>query len=395
MVNKVQFIKRAFFRTFYKAPLVFFLLLFGRILRIWPLKVSKHDSEMTFSEGNLYGNYSVNQKGEMDLEKSSYFQSGTGLFLKEQLIKSNGKELRLRSYQFSTVICDYQSPGAIYYSSNPEADNELSTGKGFSLFESLMQKDPIFIEDCYLIVQRNSALYSHFLLEVMASLFIWCNNISDNVTIAINAPNYVKEYLKIFGFNNKIINIGYRKVVYGKNIRSFKLLPPSYFSGSLIKKMSGIAHSKVKQKFSNPSNVVFITRLESENRRIKNLNSVIDVVKKKYPHVDFFRPGSLSIEEQISRMKSAEVVLGQHGSHLTNIIWSEKLRFHIEFQGFFPDKYPDSKLGIDESFTSLCRSMGGVAIKVDALPVVSGDICSDIEVDLEKLREVLNSLPDL
>jgi hypothetical protein len=100
------------------------------------------------------------------------------------------------------------------------------------------------------------------------------------------------------------------------------------------------------------SGVVYLARGDQERnrRRLINEHEVIALLRKKWPALDVFVPGLMTVEEQIFALANSQVIIGLHGSQLTNIMWAPPNASVIEI---IPDDLDTSDL-----FAALGKVLG-------------------------------------
>lgn len=193
------------------------------------------------------------------------------------------------------------------------------------------------------VTQNASYNYCHFLHEVLGRLaLLEMYNIEyDYILVPYNKP-FMKELFNLWGIDTKkIIYIDDNDVC----IQADELIVPSLLLNTDV----GFVHAGfhphpitslyVKDKLSKAiqklnydtdkfSKKVFISRKDAPKRKILNEDEVFALFKP-YGFV-CYEMSKLSVLDQILIMQNADVVVGEHGAGLTNLLFSKKDTLVIE-----------------------------------------------------------------
>lgn len=138
-----------------------------------------------------------------------------------------------------------------------------------------------------------------------------------NIIIPKNSPSWIYESLDVLGYDKS------RCIEWdGGIINVNKLVVPSFpeFRPGPLRWLRKTARESVGEMNNNP-NWIFVSRQNSDNRKIRNYNEVIDICKKHGVKPVYCE--DMSVVEQIELFKSIEGVIGVHGAGLANTIWSK------------------------------------------------------------------------
>ncbi|MBI2345155.1 glycosyltransferase family 61 protein [Candidatus Dependentiae bacterium] len=203
------------------------------------------------------------------------------------------------------------------------------------------------------IVQNASYNYCHFLHEVLGRLaLLEMYNIEyDYILVPYHKP-FMRELLNLWGIDsNKIIFINDNNAC----IQANELILPSLLLNTDV----GFAHAGfhphpktslyVKEKLSKALNSlnldtqkfskkVFISRQDAPQRKIINENEIFALFEP-YGFVRY-EMSKLSVLDQIVIMQNADIVVGEHGAGLTNILFCKSGTLVIElFQKLIDSGY--------------------------------------------------------
>ena len=122
---------------------------------------------------------------------------------------------------------------------------------------------------------------------------------------------------------------------------------------------------------------VYLSRYKYPTRKVSNEDELV-LMLKKY-NFEIIYPEELSLEEQAKILNSSEIVIGPHGSALTNIIFSEDIKV-IEFFGSH----------VPLGFYSLCMVLGFEHYQLYCKD--NGNKTSNMFVDIDKLDNLIASI---
>ncbi|MEA5496179.1 tetratricopeptide repeat protein [Limnoraphis robusta] len=232
----------------------------------------------------------------------------------------------------------YSSVSSAVITSENQLVSNLSTGCG-ELFWGLKNIPNLLkIEGNVLFLSVKFGLvYYHWFFDILARIdlilrsSIDFNNI-DKIIVNRYQTSYEKETIKILGIpEDKIIESC--KFPY---IKASNLIVPSPLPGPLELKTPKWSINFLRNSFLPHNNFrhsnqkrIYISRKKSNSRKVINEEEVIKFLNKF--DVESVRLESMTIKEQVSCMRNAEVVIAPHGSGLTNLIFCSPATKVIEF----------------------------------------------------------------
>jgi capsular polysaccharide biosynthesis protein len=180
------------------------------------------------------------------------------------------------------------------------------------------------------VTNSNSHNFFHWFLDVLQKLEFISQSQSEflNSKLKIIIPNghkntFSKKSLEAFNLNfyhqdkNEII-------ISNKSILLTDLAPTGNYRKRIILKL----HHRLRNYWINKINTngykkrIYISRKNSEKRKLKNENEIISILKKNsFTIVDFDK---LNFEEQISYTLKSEIIVSVHGAGLTHMLWMKK-----------------------------------------------------------------------
>jgi|ERR1035437_1131570 capsular polysaccharide biosynthesis protein len=170
-----------------------------------------------------------------------------------------------------------------------------------------------------------SKTYYHWMFDILPRIhLIEKSGLIDNIDYYILPKlelQFQKETIKYWGIpENKIITLDN----VNNNISAESLIIPSLPSYlGTVNKWSILYLREKINSIPAPSEgkykKIYISRSNSETRRLLNEPEIIDDLKQKGFQV--INAENYSFEEQVAIFRNAEVVIAPHGSGLTNIIW--------------------------------------------------------------------------
>jgi len=144
-----------------------------------------------------------------------------------------------------------------------------------------------------------------------------------------------------------------------------------------LRKMIMADFDTAKEEKANPENI-YISRRKASARRVLNEDELISFLVplgfKSYCLED------LSFNDQVKLFSKAKVVVGPHGSGLTNILWAPENASVIELM---PEKH------LPPDYFQLSRALGH---RYAAVICKAASDKGDITVDLAEFRKCLNSI---
>ncbi len=128
---------------------------------------------------------------------------------------------------------------------------------------------------------------------------------------------------------------------------------------------------------------IFISRADAPRRRLHNRREVLEVLEEYAFEV--YEPGRLSFSDQVRLFSNAEMVVGPYGAGLSNVIFGEDptlLEMVLDAEENIHHYVLANLLDIDYEYVScLPHAQAGGEFRH-----------SDLEVDTDRLREVLESI---
>ena len=106
-------------------------------------------------------------------------------------------------------------------------------------------------------------------------------------------------------------------------------------------------HSHTKRAASPANDVIYVSRLDTATRKMRNEPEIIKLLETE--GVEVVVPGCHPLEEQVAKFSSAKAVIGPHGAGLTNIVFCEPGATLYEIMG---DRKPNP------CYANLAQSMG-------------------------------------
>lgn len=186
------------------------------------------------------------------------------------------------------------------------------------------------------IAQPGSTNYCHFFNEILARLaMLEMHNIAYDWLYVNTDAQFVKDALKIWGIDtSKIISPSDKNFA----IQADTLILPSL----VLNTNNGFKHTGVnahpytlkyvKEKLlskvlqgadiSQYSKRIFISRRDAPSRRITNEDEIFELFLAK--GFERYDTGKMSLFEQIALFSQAEIVVGEHGAGMANILFCKE-----------------------------------------------------------------------
>ena len=164
--------------------------------------------------------------------------------------------------------------------------------------------------------------YYHWLLEAMPRLFLLKEKASSlKLILNANSPNFIKQYVALFGF---------KELIYlDENLlaKTGSITFPTFTSRGLAM-YEPLIRDMVKWIFEkngikenpNPTKTIFITRKSAKYRRLINEAEIIDYLSAK--GVEIVTLEDLTIKEQMQLFADSKNVIGTQGAGMANMIYS-------------------------------------------------------------------------
>ncbi len=236
-----------------------------------------------------------------------------------------------------------------------------------SILEKKVQKTISLNNDCvyFMAYNHDYANYYHWTIQCLPSLalFLSLKNLYKCIKLLLpsNLPEFALQYIKALQididkeveflslqdnlfFAKKLI---YPSVIGGEfsfnTSQSILSFASSYFEKSL-KNGSSSFNIFSKERYK----ILYCSRLDSQNRKIVNEGTLVDMLKNKFGAKIFMNTGQ-SVKEQARRFYEADIIISPHGAGLSNVIYCQPHATVIEFM---PDKY------INPCFATLAFNKG-------------------------------------
>jgi len=206
------------------------------------------------------------------------------------------------------------------------------------------------------IVNRNFRNYYHWITDVVPSLSI--------VSQLENSPERLDHYISspvMTGFQQETMerfNIpADKQLVHGRQtfIEADELIVASWGSNTMGANIGSWVSEELKKQFeyetdTNPQaskSRLYISRGNSETRRILNEPELVELLKNKYGF-SIIEPSNHSMKEQAQLFSNADCIIATHGAALSNLHFCKKDTTVIELFGNY----------IDACFWILCNRIG-------------------------------------
>ena len=194
----------------------------------------------------------------------------------------------------------------------------------------LMKKPNKFIAKALIVHDRHSENYYHWITDVLPKI-IWAkkNKVFKNYKLVIpefsnkfqiqTIKKITKNYILIDKFTTFEIN-------------KLKYLSEFHVSGS-PRKIFLNETKKIfinKKKSENEYRKIYISRLNTKRRRLKNEKNFTDLlIQKKFKIIE---TDKLSFQQQVNIFNNCSTLVSLHGAGLTNLIWLKKNSNIIEIR---------------------------------------------------------------
>lgn len=276
--------------------------------------------------------------------------------LRLDLVNSNGSEIRRGFVQLgkATIVNDGLTVQVFSTCGNEAA--ELSIGPGIQKLRSSLDRDiPLRLNsvarvpEAITLVNVSQYNYFHFVAQTLPTLAVIYSQLPRSIPLIMGGEfstgNSFGAQLMRSLFSE--LNVGFIPV--GNSLYVDRLIgvPPTTTNifeptGLHIVRDMGRSLMDVSQS-TKGSRVVFLARGDNERNRRKLLNegAVISLLTKKWPDTQVLVPGLRTVEEQMGAISNAQIIVGLHGSQLTNMIWAPPSATVIEI---VPDDMDTSDL---------------------------------------------------
>lgn len=177
------------------------------------------------------------------------------------------------------------------------------------------------------LTNSNSHNFFHWFLDVLQKLEFISGNHDElfNSKLKIIIPNghentFSKKSLQAFNLN--FYHQNKNEIIFSnKSILLPDIAPTGNYRKKIILKLSQRLKNYWIKKYKR-SKKIYISRKNSEKRKLINENEIIPILKMyNFTIVDF---DTLNFEEQISYTLKSEIIVSVHGAGLTHMLWMKK-----------------------------------------------------------------------
>jgi hypothetical protein len=208
-------------------------------------------------------------------------------------------------------------------------------------------------EYCLLTTPMSPGNYYHWILEILPRLSLLEEfHQLENIPLIVhkNLKGYQKESLEIIGMPKE-------RVVYLDNgyYQVDKIYYPSYLgkiSSTPKENVSWVRKNLLNKYYPqecSSKNYVYISRRDAGGRRVLNEEEIVEFLKPI--GFEIVVPGKMSLKEQITTFRSAQIIISPHGAALANMVFAPPNSTIIEM-------IPETKNQIDGSYNNLANSCG-------------------------------------
>ncbi len=180
---------------------------------------------------------------------------------------------------------------------------------------------------CPVLILTNSQgnEYGHYLFEVLGRLALVEDTLDSYSAVYVrNSQSYQKRYLTMLGLDDKKIISADRMP---SGITADRLIVPCYarMNGYLIdSKITGFLRKKLlpyADRVLSRGERIYVSRSKAKHRRILNEQALLPILTEygfSVVHLE-----DCSVDEQISIMQFAKIVVGAHGTGLNNLLYCD------------------------------------------------------------------------
>jgi len=293
--------------------------------------------------------------------------------------------------------------GRVLRESIYQVSNEKIVHNFLSFCKKILQNKVRKIDgDCIVICHSWYQSYYHWTIDIMPRLFLLKDQLSGkSLLVHKNISQFHLDMLNKFNLK-KIIFIEDNEIVKSQSVYFTSL--PNYCITQSIKINSqesaifqtNINHSLMremkqwfqnnnpllKKNIENKNNKIYISRKKARHRKPLN-ESELEIMLNKNGFTEVFLE-DLSFDQQVQLLNESNVVVGIHGTGLTNILFMEPKTHVINLiSELYHDFSPLATAGIaDLNYTHI--NCSGASTNNPAY--------NDIKVDLNLLQQVLTSI---
>ena len=251
-----------------------------------------------------------------------------------------------------------------------------------SFYKKLILNKVVKLEgDCTVAHNSYFQNYYHWLLEAVPRLFLLKDKAAQlTLILNDNSPDFVKQYVSLFGF---------KQIIYvedDKLVKADKIIFSTFTSRGLamyepiIRDMVQWLFQKndIKQNL-NPTKNIFITRKNAKYRRLLNEDEVVAYLSSK--GFEIVTLENLSVKEQMQLFADSKCVIGTQGAGMANMIYSTHGKILITIiHEEHPDDayYNQANINHTACYYFQCKGAGNFDYKNN----------DDISVDINKFMSV-------
>jgi capsular polysaccharide biosynthesis protein len=239
------------------------------------------------------------------------------------------------------------------------------------------------------IIHQPYMNYFHFTIE---SLSRWILLKNEFPTAKILMPSELKKISYINQFI-ELLNIDYIEIEESHNVKIVDLKLPTIVrwagnhNANILLQLKNVILSEIPKLNSEITpKKIFIVR--SGRRKIVNLEEAKTSLKPfNFDFIDF---DGMTVLEQINSVRNCEILIGQHGAGLTNMLFildnSKVVEIHTnpeENSGFLDDEYYKIASSLNYNYYALFATKSG-----DKKNVFEEDIC----LNIDELKEIVETL---
>jgi capsular polysaccharide biosynthesis protein len=235
--------------------------------------------------------------------------------------------------------------------------------------------------------------YGHWLCENLPQIFAfehYQKKTGNKVTLLINEnpPGWLTDTLQLMGYSSE----DYIEWT-GKYKLFDKVIMPRWYPAS-----SSNTHfhpygrrcvrdrmiEKSSDEVYDNNEYIFVTRENANRRQIINIEEVKNSLRPL--GVNFYQPGTLSLDEEIRLFSEADVIIGPYGANLSGIMYSKNSTvIDIQPHGYFGAYYMvlANELDLEYGF------INGENIETDGEKI---DRNQDIMVNIDKLEKIVKEV---
>lgn len=269
-----------------------------------------------------------------------YFQ-GSKQSLMRASLENNPNFISLTAISNVNGFC-IVDPGSARYSfagATSLSPREFSTGhlnllpRALATARSMMPSSGMRISGAILSLQRNGTNYFHFATEIAPAIFRW----SQSAIWPTNSPRIVVTHASAFAgpLLKKILPAHHLSLVPPYSFVRFRdcavaqSLPARFVPSDLLLE---VADCITKSSPGGGASVVYLSRLPTERRNIKNHDAVLAAIRHYFPQCSIVFPGQLTFDEQVRATRDARIIIAQHGAQATNLLWAQNLEAFVELR---------------------------------------------------------------